>query len=83
VSTFGVPADSRSSRAADHEPHAFRNLQLVNLQVGFPATARVEQPAFLRQVREHLLDEERIALRLLKDGRHQLRGRRRASERRE
>ena len=28
--------------------------------LGLPATTRVEQRAFLRQVREHLLDEERM-----------------------
>ncbi len=44
-----------------HQPHAFRYLQLVHAETRAESAFFVEQLPFFRQMTEHLFDEKRIA----------------------
>src|SRR4029079_2002573 len=50
---------------ADDEANSFRDVEIFDAKVRPPFSARVEQPAFFLEVSEHLLDEERVSVRLL------------------
>src|SRR5438309_2139546 len=61
--------------STDDEAHALRDVELVDRDVGAEVSVRVEDLAFLDEVTEHLLDEERVPLRFLEDGTDDLIGR--------
>src|ERR1700687_5570126 len=53
--------------AADNQPHVFRNVDFVDLDVRAELAGRIEHFPLLDQMPVHLLDEERISLAFLKD----------------
>src|ERR1700674_1008493 len=57
--------------APDDESHIFRNVALVDLDVGAELTGRIEDFSLFDQMAVHLLDEERISLAFLEDGVYQ------------
>src|SRR5580692_9176232 len=60
--------------AADDEAHVFRNVALVDLDVGAELTGRIEDFSLFDQMPIYFLDEERISLALLEDGGYQFLG---------
>src|ERR1700688_2117356 len=56
---------------ADDQPHVFRNIALVDLDVSAELPGRIKDSSFLDQVPIHLLNEEWISLAFLKDVVHQ------------
>src|ERR1700686_580112 len=54
--------------AADNQPHVFRNVDFVDLDVRAELAGRIEHFPLLDQMPVHLLDEERISLAFLEDG---------------
>ena len=52
----------------DHEPYALGHVELIDGDVDAELPGVVEDLAFLDEMPEDLLDEERVALRLLEDG---------------
>src|ERR1700730_2008855 len=57
--------------AADDQPHVFRNVDLLDLDVGAELTGRVEEFPLLEQIPVQFLNEEWIALGLIKDEAYQ------------
>src|SRR5712691_10692122 len=57
--------------AADDQPHVFRNVALVDLDVGAELASRIKDFPFFEQMPVHLLDEEWISLAFLEDQVHQ------------
>src|ERR1700730_8980129 len=53
--------------AADEQPHVFRNVALVDLDVGAEFTRRVKDLPLFRQMPIHFFNEERIALAFLEN----------------
>src|SRR6266849_6439062 len=53
--------------AADDQPHVFRHVALVELEVGAELTGRIEDFSLFDQMPVYLLDEERISLAFLVD----------------
>ena len=57
--------------AADDQPHVFRNVDLVDLDVSAELAGRIEDFPLFDQMPVHLLDEEWISLAFLEDEAHQ------------
>src|ERR1039457_131886 len=57
--------------APDDQPHIFRNIALVDLEISAKLSGRIEDFSLFDQMPVHLLDEERISLTFLEDGVHQ------------
>src|SRR6266851_4109494 len=57
--------------AADDQPHVFRNVDLIDLDVGAEPASRIKNFPLFEQMPVHLLDEEWISLGFLKDQAHQ------------
>src|SRR6266852_4182443 len=57
--------------AVDDQPHVFRNVDLVDLDVGVELASRIKDFPLFEQMPVHLLDEEWISLAFLKDQAHQ------------
>src|ERR1700730_6339744 len=57
--------------AADDQPHVFRNVDLVDLDVGAELARRIIEFPILEQMPVQLLDKEWISLAFIKDEAHQ------------
>ena len=57
---------------ANDQPHVFRNVALVDLDVSAELAGRIKDFPVFDQMPVHLLDEEWISLAFLKDGAHQI-----------
>src|ERR1700730_12467782 len=58
--------------AADNQLHIFRNVALVDLEVGAEFAGGIKELPTIEQMPVHLLDEERISLAFLEDSVHQI-----------
>src|SRR6266851_4155690 len=57
--------------AADDQPDIFRNVDLIDLDVGAEPASRIKNFPLFEQMPVHLLDEDWISLGFLKDRAHQ------------
>src|SRR5712692_6048980 len=58
--------------AADYQPHIFRDIALIDLDVRAEFAGRIKHFPILDQMPVYLLDEEWISLAFLKDGAQQI-----------